>query len=71
MTITRRKLMVGTVALAGAGLPIVAEAADPEEGEFLAVFRQLSEKQRAMIHIVARHFAGLPIPPELDRRARP
>ncbi len=68
MTITRRKLMVGTAALAAAGLPIAAKAADPEEAQFLMVFRQLPDLKRAMIHDLARRFAGLPSDPELLRR---
>ena len=68
MTITRRKLMVGTVALTAASLPIAARAADPEEAQLVTVFRLLSDKKRAIIHDLTRTFAGLPDDPELTRR---
>ena len=68
MTITRRKLMVGTVALTAASLPIAAEPADPEEAQLLTVFRRLPDLERAIIHDLARSFARLPSDPELTRR---
>ena len=73
MTISRRGALLGaTAAAVVAGVPgAVLADADPAEAQFLTVFRQLPDRERALIHIVARHFAGLPIPPELDRRARP
>ena len=68
MTITRRKFMVGTVALTAASLPIAAEPADPEDAQLLTAFRQLADLDRALIHSFTRRIAGLPRDPELMRR---
>ncbi len=68
MIITRRKVMIGTAALTAASLPIAVSASDPEEGQVLAVFRRLTDFNRALMHDVMRHIAGLPSDPELVRR---
>ncbi len=68
MTITRRKLMVGTAALTAASLPITARASDPEERQLLAAWRRLSDGHRALIHNFTRRLAGLGWDEELTRR---
>ena len=68
MTITRRKLMVGTAAMTAASLPIAVRAADPEEQQLLTVFRHLDDERRALVHEVMRQMVGLPLDPGLTRR---
>ena len=68
MTITRRKLMIGTMAVSAVALPTAVLAADPEEDQMLAVFRKLPDDQRALFHSFMRTMARLPRDLELDRR---
>ncbi len=68
MTITRRKLMIGTVAVSAVALPTAALAVDPEEDQMLVAFRRLPDNQRALIHSFMRTVARLPKDPEIDRR---
>ena len=68
MRISRRNALVGAAAVAAAGVPMAAHAADPEEEYLLTLFRQLSDFERALIHNVMRRMAGLPLDPDLTRR---
>ena len=47
------------VAVASVAAPAV-QAADPEEEQVLATFRQLNDGQRATVQLLIRSLAGLP-----------
>ena len=51
-----------------AGDPAVAQAADPEEAQVLAVFRQLNDGQRAVVQMFMRCLARLPADPMINAR---
>ncbi len=69
--LTRRAALRGAgavVAMATVAVPAV-QAADPEEAQVLAVFRQLNDGQRATVHLLIRSLAGLPRDPALWARS--
>ena len=49
--------------------PTKTALADTEQERLIAVFRQLPDRTRALMHITMRSLAGLPVDPELARRA--
>ncbi len=69
--LTRRAVLRGggaAVAVATVAAPAV-QAADPEEAQVLAVFRQLDDGQQATVQILMRTLAGLPSDPALWTRS--
>ncbi len=67
--LTRRAaLHRAAVVVAAAATPSVVQAADPEETQVLAVFRQLDDRQRAVVHMCMRCLARLPADPALEAR---
>ena len=68
---TRRGALVGVgaaVVAATVAAPAVAQAADPEEAQVLAVFRQLDDGQRAVVQMFMRCLARLPADPMINAR---
>ena len=68
--ISRRGALLGAsaaVVVATVTAPAV-HAADPEEVQVLAVFRQLDDGQRAVVQMFMRCLARLPADPTLDAR---
>ncbi len=56
------------VAVAAVAAPAVVQAADPEEAQVLAVFRQLEDGQRAVVQMFMRCLAHLPADPMIAAR---
>ena len=69
--LTRRAALLATgaaVVAATVAAPAVVQAADPEEAQVLAVFRQLDDGQRAVVQMFMRCLARLPADPMIDAR---
>ena len=57
MTISRRDALLGaTAAVAVAGVPTAVQAADPEEEQILALFRQLNPARKEVSLMAVRAF---------------
>ena len=70
--LSRRDAMRGAgaaVVVATVAAPAV-QAANSEEVQVLALFRQLDDGKRALVHFVMRAMAGLPDDPTLAARFR-
>ena len=69
--LTRRAALLATgaaVVAATVAAPAVVQAADPEEAQVLAVFRQLNDGQRAVVQMLMRCLARLPADPMINAR---
>ncbi len=67
--ITRRSVLSSAgAAVAVATVPVGVQAADPEEAQVLALFRQLEDRKRAVTHQWLRIVSDLPMDPRLKRR---